>query len=40
MEYTPINIALKGESQGEYSMATLGPYDYWANRVRVPAAPA
>ncbi len=30
MEYTPINIALKGEPQGEYSMATLGPYDYWA----------
>ncbi len=30
MEYTPINIALKGEPQGEYSMATIGPYDYWA----------
>jgi hypothetical protein len=30
MEYTPINIALKGEPQGEYSMTTLGPYDYWA----------
>ena len=30
MEYTPINLALKGEPQGEYSMATLGPYDYWA----------
>jgi hypothetical protein len=30
MEYTPINIALRGEPQGEYSMTTLGPYDYWA----------
>ena len=30
MEYTPINIALRGETQGEYSMTTLGPYDYWA----------
>jgi hypothetical protein len=30
MEYTPINLALKGEPQGEYSMTTIGPYDYWA----------
>jgi len=30
MEYNPWNIALKGESQGEYQMTTLGPYDYWA----------
>jgi hypothetical protein len=30
MEYTPINLALRGEPQGEYSMTTLGPYDYWA----------
>ncbi|MCC7113385.1 MAG: zinc-dependent metalloprotease, partial [Burkholderiales bacterium] len=30
MEYTPINLALKGEPQGEYSMTTLGVYDYWA----------
>ena len=30
MEYTPINIALKGEPQGDYKMTTLGPYDYWA----------
>jgi hypothetical protein len=30
MEYTPINLALRHEPQGEYSMTTLGPYDYWA----------
>jgi hypothetical protein len=31
MEYTPININMgDGEVQGEYAMATLGPYDYWA----------
>ncbi|MFI4924347.1 MAG: zinc-dependent metalloprotease, partial [Vicinamibacteria bacterium] len=30
MEYTPINLALRTEPQGEYSMSTLGPYDYWA----------
>ena len=30
MEYAPVNIALKGEQQGEYHTSTLGPYDYWA----------
>jgi hypothetical protein len=30
MDYTPFNISLKGEKQGEYVMSTLGPYDYWA----------
>jgi hypothetical protein len=30
MDYTPYNIAPKGEKQGEYVMSTLGPYDYWA----------
>jgi hypothetical protein len=30
MEYAPVNIALKGEPQGEYHTSTLGPYDYWA----------
>ncbi len=30
MDYTPFNIATKGEAQGEYVMSTLGPYDYWA----------
>jgi hypothetical protein len=30
MEYAPVNIALKGERQGEYHASTLGPYDYWA----------
>ncbi len=30
MDYTPFNIAAKGEKQGEYVMSTLGPYDYWA----------
>jgi hypothetical protein len=30
MDYTPFNLAAKGEKQGEYVMSTLGPYDYWA----------
>ena len=30
MEYNAVNLALKGERQGEYHMSTLGPYDYWA----------
>jgi hypothetical protein len=30
MEYTPFNLAAKGEKQGEYSQSVLGPYDYWA----------
>jgi hypothetical protein len=30
MDYTPFNLALKGQPQGEYGMSTLGPYDYWA----------
>ncbi len=30
MEYMPLNIALKGEPQGEFVSGTLGPYDYWA----------
>lgn len=30
MEYNAVNIALKGEKQGEHHMSTLGPYDYWA----------
>lgn len=30
MDYSPFNIAPKGEKQGEYVMSTLGPYDYWA----------
>jgi len=30
MEYNAVNIALKGEKQGEYHMSTLGAYDYWA----------
>jgi hypothetical protein len=30
MEYNAINIAMPGERQGSYSMATIGPYDYWA----------
>ena len=30
MDYTPFNLAAKGEVQAEYSMSTLGPYDYWA----------
>lgn len=30
MDYTPFNLAVKGEKQGEYVMSALGPYDYWA----------
>ncbi|MEP7328354.1 MAG: zinc-dependent metalloprotease [Betaproteobacteria bacterium] len=30
MEYNAVNLALKGEKQGDYHMTTLGPYDYWA----------
>jgi hypothetical protein len=31
MEYTPLNINFgDGETQGEYGVVTLGPYDYWA----------
>ncbi|BDU73109.1 zinc-dependent metalloprotease [Mesoterricola silvestris] len=30
MDYTPVNLALAGHAQGDYTMATLGPYDYWA----------
>ncbi|WP_343728558.1 zinc-dependent metalloprotease [Duganella sp.] len=30
MDYTPFNLSLKGEKQGEYVASALGPYDYWA----------
>lgn len=30
MDYIPFNLATKGETQGEYVMSALGPYDYWA----------
>jgi hypothetical protein len=30
MDYTPVNIAPNGGSQGEYWQTVLGPYDYWA----------
>jgi hypothetical protein len=30
MDYNPINIAPKGQKQGDYMTTTLGPYDYWA----------
>ena len=30
MDYTPFNLAVKGEQQGEYVTSVLGPYDYWA----------
>ncbi|MCC6867241.1 MAG: zinc-dependent metalloprotease [Burkholderiales bacterium] len=30
MEYNAVNLAVRGERQGEYHMSTLGPYDYWA----------
>jgi hypothetical protein len=30
MDYSPVNIALTGEHQGQYWQTTLGTYDYWA----------
>jgi hypothetical protein len=30
MDYNPINIAVRGETQGAYFERSLGPYDYWA----------
>ena len=30
MDYTPVNLAVKGEAQGAYFEPTIGPYDYWA----------
>ena len=30
MDYLPINLMPKGQKQGDYFSATLGPYDYWA----------
>ncbi len=30
MDYLPMNVSPKGEKQGDYFGATIGPYDYWA----------
>lgn len=30
MEYNALNLATKDQTQGEYVMNNLGPYDYWA----------
>jgi len=30
MDYLPVNFMPKGQKQGEYFSATIGPYDYWA----------
>lgn len=30
MDYAPLNLALRGEQQGDFAPTTLGPYDYWA----------
>jgi hypothetical protein len=30
MDYNPINVAPKGQKQGDYASVTIGPYDYWA----------
>jgi hypothetical protein len=30
MDYNPINVAPKGQKQGDYASTTIGPYDYWA----------
>ena len=30
MDYLPINLAPKGQKQGDYFSTTIGPYDYWA----------
>jgi hypothetical protein len=30
MDYNPLNIAGRGQKQGDYATTTIGPYDYWA----------
>jgi hypothetical protein len=30
MDYSPINLAPKGQKQGDFYSTTIGPYDYWA----------
>jgi hypothetical protein len=30
MDYNPLNIAAKGQKQGDFATTTIGPYDYWA----------
>ncbi len=30
MDYNPVIVALKGETQGDFVPTTIGPYDYWA----------
>jgi hypothetical protein len=30
MDYNPINIAPRGQKQGDFITTTIGPYDYWA----------
>jgi hypothetical protein len=30
MDYNPINIAPRGQKQGDFTTTTIGPYDYWA----------
>ncbi len=30
MDYNPVNVAPKGQKQGDYCTTTIGPYDYWA----------
>ena len=30
MDYSALNIAPKGRKQGQYTMTTIGPYDFWA----------
>ena len=40
MEYNPWNLALAGAHQGEYTMSTLGPYDYWAIQYAYEEIPA
>jgi hypothetical protein len=30
MDYLPVNIAAKGDKQGDYFSPTIGAYDYWA----------
>ncbi|MEJ7669392.1 MAG: zinc-dependent metalloprotease [Casimicrobiaceae bacterium] len=41
MDYSPVNLALKGELQGEFHQSVLGPYDFWAIEYAYkPIAPA
>jgi hypothetical protein len=40
MDYNPVIVAPKGQQQGDFVTATLGPYDYWAIEYTYAQVPA